>query len=87
MTSWQRRMEAVDRRFSHHASVSDHPSGRWKPPDEAPEGREADEPAVAVAPSIALADSPGTAARLAALLREDQRAAHDRRVVLAGTAS
>jgi hypothetical protein len=75
-------MEAVDRRFSHHVSVTDHPSERWKPPEEP----DADDPGAVDEPSTALSDIPGTAARLAALLREDQRAARDRRVVLAGTA-
>jgi hypothetical protein len=73
MSSWQRRMAAVDRRLTFHATNVDQPTA----PSPSREHRD-EHPAAPPATSAA--------ARLAALLREDQRAATHDHVALAGTA-
>lgn len=80
MSSWQRRMAAVDRRFSFHATISEHTADEPEPGAAGPV--ESPVPLAPAPPS----PPPSVAARLAAMLREDQLAARHDRVVLAGTA-
>jgi hypothetical protein len=84
MTSWQRRMVAVDRRFSRQAAVTDGPiTDPALPAEPAADPL----PAEDLREAVTLVPRPGTAARLAELLRADQRAGHEgRQVQLAGTA-
>jgi hypothetical protein len=91
MSSWQRRKAAVDRRFSFHATITEQTADGSLPPSEPGDDRPAETgtagPVEPVTVSLVPAPpTPSAAARLAAMLREDQLAARHDRVVLAGTA-
>lgn len=84
MTSWQRRMAAVDRRFTFQATIVE-----VEPVGSVPDTGAGDSPAgveVSRDDPVTALPSPGTAARLAALLREDERVLTHPRMRLAGTA-
>ena len=81
MTSWNRRMAAVDRLFAHQTTTVEHEAGEGGSDPAGLEGLGTEAPA-----AVSLPPAPGTAARLAALLREDLRLAHEGSAVLAGTA-
>jgi hypothetical protein len=85
MTSWNRRMTAVDRRLSRHATVADQPRDAAEPTP-GPAAAGAGGPAPVGPASIRSAAPSGPAARLAELLRADQLGGHGPTVVLAGTA-